>query len=257
MLSIDLNCDLGESLSGHPILDEQIFPLISSANIACGFHAGDPETMRRTVAQALHHKTAIGAHPGTADRQSFGRRECRLAPIDLENLLIYQIGALQAFCVSAGTRISHIKPHGWLYNAAATNREVAGTIVRVIQRLNKDWIVFGLAGSALIEAALVKGLPCAQEGFLDRTYEPDGCLTSRSIPGSLIEDPEVAAQQTISLVLDHEVQCRSGEKIRIQADTLCVHGDNPAAVRILQRIHELLAKHGVKVQSFRPEAARQ
>ena len=181
--------------------DVAIFPLISSANIACGFHAGDPQVMRHSVSLALRHGVSIGAHPGTHDLQGFGRRAMDLSTEEVENLLLYQIGALDAFARAAGGRIRHVKPHGWLYNEAAKNAKFAQIIASTVRSLNPEWILFGAAGSQLIAAAKDARLPFAEEAFADRTYEIDGSLTPRSQPGSLITDPAQAARQCLDVVL--------------------------------------------------------
>ena len=248
MRTIDLNCDLGE---GYGIYqagpDEAIFPLISSANIACGFHAGDPQVMRRCVSLALRHGVSIGAHPGTPDLQGFGRRVMELSTEEVENLMLYQIGALDAFARAAGSRVRHIKPHGWLYNEAAKDSNLAKILVGTVKSLNPEWILFGAAGSQLIAAAKEAGLPCAEEAFADRTYQSDGSLTPRSQPGSLITDPDQAARQCLDIFLRGKLKTVSGAEISLHADTMCIHGDNPSVVSILTRIREELSRNGFQI----------
>ena len=248
MKSIDLNCDLGEGFGIYQAgVDEAIFPLISSANIACGFHAGDPQVMRRSVSLTLQHGVSIGAHPGTPDLQGFGRRAMDLSLHEIENLLIYQVGALDGFARAAGGRIRHIKPHGWLYNEAAKNPDLSKTIVNTIRTMNPDWILFGATGSYLIAAAKEAGLPFAEEAFADRTYQRDASLSPRSQSGSLITDPDQAAQQCLDIVLRGKVKTTNGAEVPLRADTMCVHGDNPSVLSILNCIREELKRHSVSV----------
>jgi 5-oxoprolinase (ATP-hydrolysing) subunit A len=255
MRFIDINCDLGEGFGIYRLAPEiEIFPLITSANIACGFHAGDPQVMRQSVAWALQYKVAIGAHPGTPDLAGFGRRAMELSLTELENLLIYQIGSLEAFCKVAGTHVSHVKPHGWLYNAAASNAPLADSIVGILKTMNSSWILYGLAGSELTKAARRAGLHCAEEAFIDRAYEPDGSLTKRSLEGSLITDAGVAARQALDLALKGTVRSRSGIGLRVAAETLCVHGDNPAILQILRQVRRQFSQNGVEVRPCSPPA---
>jgi UPF0271 protein len=249
MRRIDINCDLGEGFGIYRAApDEHIFPLITSANIACGFHAGDPQTMRRCVELAVRHGVGIGAHPGTPDLAGFGRRAMELSDAELEAALIYQVGALEGMCRAAGTQIRHVKPHGWLYNAAATDARLAALIARTIQKLSPKWKLFGLAGSESISAAQAIGLPHVSEAFIDRAYEADGSLSHRSVAGSVITNPESAAQQCLAIVLQSSVKSVSGGEIHITAETLCVHGDNPNVLGILECVRERLAAHQIQVR---------
>jgi 5-oxoprolinase (ATP-hydrolysing) subunit A len=249
MLSVDINCDLGEGFGIYRAApDEQIFPLISSANIACGFHAGDPQTMRRCVELAVRHGVSVGAHPGTPDLAGFGRRAMQLSDAELENALIYQVGALEGICRSVGTQARHVKPHGWLYNAVAKDGQLAAVIARTIRNLNPDLRLFGLAGSQSIVAAQAIGLPHASEAFIDRTYEGDGSLSDRSVEGSVITNPEFAAQQCLDIVLKSTVKTQSGAEVRIVAETLCVHGDNANVLQILECVRGRLAAHGIQIK---------
>ena len=248
MARIDINCDLGESFGIYKLgLDEQIYPLITSANIACGFHAGDPQVMRASVSMAVQHHVAIGAHPGTPDLIGFGRRRMELSAEELENALIYQMGALQAFARAYSSRLSHVKPHGWLYNAAAQELDLALTVARAVRAVSTELVLFGLSGSQLIEAAKQIGLPYAAEAFLDRTYQRDGTLTSRSSNQALITDPEKAARQALDLVLKGRTVALDGSEVMIHADTLCVHGDNPNAVALLTQVRNKLREVGVEI----------
>lgn len=249
MHGVDINCDLGEGFGVYRAAPEElIFPLISSANIACGFHAGDPQTMRRCVELAVKHGVSIGAHPGTPDLAGFGRRAMELSDAELENGLIYQAGALEGICHVVGTEIRHVKPHGWLYNAAAKNSRLAAVIAQTVQKLNPAWRLFGLAGSESIDAAQAIGLPCASEAFIDRTYESDGSLSQRSAGGSVITDPELAARQCLDIVLKSRVRTVAGKVIPIVAETLCIHGDNTNVLQILQCVREDLAAHQIQVR---------
>lgn len=256
MRCVDINCDLGEGFGVYRVApDEDIFPLISSANIACGFHAGDPQTMRRCVELAVRHGVSIGAHPGTPDLAGFGRRAMDLSDAELENALIYQAGALEGMCRSVGAEICHVKPHGWLYNAAARDMRLATVIARTVEKLSPTWRLFGLAGSESIRAAQAIGLPCASEAFIDRTYEADGSLSHRSAPGSVITNPEIAAQQCLDIVLRSIVRTASGAELEVMAETLCVHGDNPYVLEILKCVRRQLAAHQIRVKPHDPALA--
>ena len=249
MRSVDINCDLGEGFGVYRAApDEQIFPLITSANVACGFHAGDPQTMRHCVELAVRHGVSIGAHPGTPDLAGFGRRAMGLSDAEFENALIYQVGALEGMCRAIGTQTHHVKPHGWLYNAAAKDGRLAAVIARTIKKLNPDMTLFGLAGSQSLIAARAIGLPHASEAFIDRTYEADGSLTDRSVEGAVITNPESAAQQCLDIVLKSTVTTRSGAQIRIVAETLCVHGDNANVLEILKCVRGRLAAHNIQAR---------
>jgi len=249
MRSVDINCDLGEGFGIYRAApDEQIFPLISSANIACGFHAGDPQTMRRCVELAVRHGVSVGAHPGTPDLAGFGRRAMELSDAEFENILIYQVGALEAMCCAVGIHVRHVKPHGWLYNAAAKDGCLAALIARTIQKLNPELRLFGLAGSQSVFAAQSIGLPYASEAFIDRTYESDGSLSDRSVAGSVITNPEFAAQQCLDIALKSTVKTASGVEARIVAETLCVHGDNANVLQILECVRGRLAAHNIQIR---------
>jgi 5-oxoprolinase (ATP-hydrolysing) subunit A len=249
MHCVDINCDLGEGFGIYRAApDEQIFPLISSANIACGFHAGDPQTMRHCVEMAVRHGVSIGVHPGTPDLAGFGRRAMDLSDVELENAVMYQAGALEAICRSAGTQVRHVKPHGWLYNASAKETRLAAIIARTVQRLNPRWRLFGLAGSESVRAAQAIGLPYASEAFIDRTYEADGSLSPRSAAGSVITDPRLAAAQFLDIVLKRKVKTASGAEVPIEAETLCVHGDNANVLPILECVRTQMADHQIQLQ---------
>ncbi len=203
--------------------------------------------MRRALTLAIRHHVAIGAHPGTQDLVGFGRRRMELSPEEIENICIYQIGALEAFAKVLDTKLSHVKPHGWLYNEAAINLELALAIARAVRAVSDRLVLFGLSGSQLIKAAQQIGLPFAQEAFIDRTYQSDGNLTPRSVRHALITDPEQAAQQALDLVLQGRVECADGENIPVHADTLCLHGDNPEVVNVLIQVRKKLLENGVEI----------
>jgi len=253
--TIDLNCDLGESYGPYRLgNDEALMSLITSANVACGYHAGDPVVMDRTVRLAVAHGVAVGAHPGFPDLVGFGRRPMHLAPEEVENDILYQVGALAAFAHAAGSALVHVKPHGALYNMAAADIAVARAIARGVARAGPHLVLVGLAGSALLAAAQEIGLRAASEGFADRAYEADGTLRSRKLPGAVLRDPEAAATQAVQIARDGYVTACTGERVPLHADTLCIHGDTPAAVEIVRAIRRKLAETGIKVASL-PEGA--
>jgi UPF0271 protein len=249
---IDLNCDMGEGFGAYRLgNDEVLMGLVTSANIACGYHAGDPLVMDRTVRLAAQYGVGIGAHPGFPDLVGFGRRAMLLAPEEIENAVLYQVGALAAFARSVGSELAHVKPHGALYNMAAKDIEVAWAIARGVARAGEEIIVVGLAGSVMIEAALEAGLRVAREGFADRAYEADGSLRSRKLDGALIHDPETAAERAVRIARDGIAVAYTGEEIPLQVDTLCVHGDTPGAVEIVKAIRRRLEEAGVEVAPMR------
>ena len=240
-MHIDLNCDLGEG-SGH---DADLMPLITSANIACGGHAGDESTMRATVALAQQHGVTMGAHPGYADRAGFGRREMNSSADELRLLLRSQIAALALLA-----KLRHVKPHGGLYNLAARDKAVATTVAAAVKAIDSSLILFALAGSELARAGRAAGLRVAEEAFADRTYQRDGSLTPRYRPDALIVDEAVAAAQVLHMVRDGFVRTTEGVQIPIHADTVCVHGDGPNAVGFARRLRTELINAGVEVKAF-------
>lgn len=242
MKTIDLNADLGEGYD-----DAAVMPHISSANIACGFHAGDAETMRRTVELCVRHRVAIGAHPSLPDREGFGRREIDIQPNEIYTQTRQQIGALAAFANAAGTKLHHVKPHGALYNMAARDRALADAIARAVRDCDLDLILVGLAGSVSIDAAREAGLACAQEAFCDRRYRADGSLTPRSQAGAVIEDIDRAIDQAVSIAMRSEAVADDGSRVRIEADTLCVHGDRANAGEFARRLREALEHAGLRI----------
>jgi len=251
MTTIDLNCDMGESFGAWTMgQDAEVLAHVSSANIACGFHAGDPQTMRRTVAAAVAHGVAIGAHPSLPDLVGFGRREMRVSADETYGLTLYQIGALAAIARAAGARLSHVKPHGALYNMAAKDRALADAIASAVGDFDRDLILVGLAGSELPRAGEHAGLAVAHEAFADRRYQSDGSLTPRSEPGAVIGDADAAVAQAIAIATRGEASTRSGDNVRIRADTICVHGDRADAALFARRLRESLERAGVRIAAL-------
>lgn len=247
-MKIDLNCDLGESFGAYILgLDDQVLPFISSANVACGFHASDPVVMANTVALTKQAGVAVGAHPGYPDLQGFGRRNMTIPPKDVKAMVQYQVGALQAFCTANGLKLQHVKPHGAMYNMAGKDPELAMAICQGIQEVDPSLILLGLSGSAMLTAARQLGLRCAKEVFADRAYEEDGSLVSRSKPGAMITDEEEAVQRVIRMVKQGVVTAVTGKDIPIQADSVCVHGDSPKALAFVQKIRAALTAEGIQI----------
>jgi len=248
--TVDLNCDLGESFGTYRIgNDEQILPFVTSANIACGFHAGDPSVMRKTVQLCLQHQVAIGAHPGLPDLVGFGRREMAVTPEEVFDMVVYQIGALAAFVKAEGGKLHHVKPHGALYNMAAVNQGLAEAIAEAVYKVNPEAVLFGLAGSELIQAGIQAGIQTANEVFADRTYQQDGTLTSRRSPDALITDHEQAAQQVVRMVKEGKVRAQQGQDVNIQADTVCIHGDGAHALAFARHVRQVLEQEGITLSA--------
>lgn len=248
---IDLNSDLGESFGNYKLgLDEQVIPLITSANIACGFHAGDPSVMKRTVAIAKENGVALGAHPGFPDLVGFGRRNLEASLDEIKDYVTYQIGALQAFATAQGMKLQHVKPHGALYNMAVRNPDIWQAVAQAVAALDRRLILFVLAGSNrqdLEAIAAGNGIRMAFEFFGDRAYNSDGSLVSRKEPGAVIHDQQAVAAKVLKMVKEGRVVCRDGSEIEMAADTICVHGDNPAAVELVRTIRESLQASGVEI----------
>ena len=247
---IDLNCDMGESFGawtmGH---DQDVMPWVSSVNIACGFHAGDPATMRRTVALALEHGVRVGAHPGLPDLAGFGRRVMAVTPQDAYDLVVVQVGALAAVARSQGGSLHHVKAHGALYNMAARDPALAQAIARAVADVDPGLVLYALAGSVQVQAGLEAGLAVAQEVFADRSYQPDGSLTPRQQPGAMITDAEQSVRQVLQMVEQGQVTCLSGELVELKADTLCLHGDQPDAADFARRLHAAFQERDIGVQA--------
>lgn len=244
-MRIDFNCDLGEGCGD----DAAIIPLITSASIACGAHAGDEATMRATLRLCREHGVAAGAHPGYADRTNFGRQEVSLAPAEIEALVESQLAGLSAIAGSEGVRLAHVKPHGALYNVAARDSDVAGAIATAIARFDRGLILFGLSGSRLTAAGEAAGLRVAHEVFAERRYEADGQLTPRNHEDAVIHRLDEAIAQVRGFVREGRVSTRTGESLRLRADTLCLHGDRADAARFAQAIRQALQDDGVRIVS--------
>lgn len=241
-VSIDLNADVGEGME-----DALLLPYVTSANVACGMHAGDPSTMDTTVALAIAQGIRIGAHPGYPDRENFGRHRMEMSADRIEALVLYQIAALDGFVRARGGALAHVKPHGALYHSGAEFPDVARAIAEGVRRFRASLILVGPAGSMLMEAGREAGLPVAAEGFADRRYQPDGTLVPRGRPGALLTDPEEASEQAVRLARDGVVSAPNGSAVRVRPDTICLHGDTPGAAAIARRIHERFRQEGISI----------
>lgn len=249
MPSIDLNSDLGESFGRYTLgLDDQVIPLVSSVNVACGMHAGDPAVMRRTVKLAAEAGVAVGAHPGYPDLQGFGRRDIAMSPDEAYDYILYQIGALQAFCHATGARMHHVKPHGQLYNRAAVDPELARAVAAAVHDANLDLVLVGLANSELIRAGQTEGIRTAQEFFADRNYTDEGLLVSRKLPDAVITDEDFAVARVVRAVKEGAIKSASGKLITVKPDTICIHGDNVHALEFAGKIRTALTEAGVEVK---------
>ncbi|WP_449538133.1 5-oxoprolinase subunit PxpA [Ferdinandcohnia sp. Marseille-Q9671] len=252
MKTIDLNSDLGESFGAYQIgNDKQVLSHISSANIACGFHAGDPHVMIQTVQLAKAYGVAIGAHPGFQDLVGFGRRIMAVSPSDVYDLVLYQIGALAAFCQVNHVTLSHVKPHGALYNMAAVDSTIADAIAKAIYTYDKTLLLYGLSGSKLIEAGEKYGIKTVSEVFADRTYQPNGTLTPRTQPNALIQNSDDAINQVLQMIKEQSVQTVTGEIIPIKADSICVHGDSSHALQFVKELRDALTNEGITIKAIR------
>ena len=248
MPKIDLNCDLGESFGTYKLgMDDKVIPLISSCNIACGFHASDPAVMKKTVAMAKEAGIGIGAHPGFPDLMGFGRRNMKVTPSEAAEYITYQLGALYGFAKSAGVAIQHVKPHGALYNMAGADYDLALAIAKAIQDFDPEIILLGLSGSQSIKAAQDIGLPCAKEVFADRGYMPDGSLMPRSLEGAVIKDENEAIERVLRMVLENKITACDGNDIDIIPESVCVHGDNEKALEFVSKIRAALEKEGIEI----------
>ena len=249
---VDINCDLGEGMSTDP----QVIPLISSANVACGWHAGSPEIMRQTVRLAKEAGIRVGAHPGFNDRENFGRTEMFLPPEEIEELVRLQVKALADICTEEGVELQHVKPHGALYNMASKDMDMARAVCRGICSVDPSLFMLAPGASCLAKAAREAGLPAACEVFADRAYEEDGSLVSRKKPGAVISDVDAAIERTLKMVCSGSVVCASGKEISLEADSVCIHGDNPSAIEFAAEIRRALEAHDVEVASFSVFAER-
>jgi UPF0271 protein len=252
MFYVDLNSDLGESFGNYTIgMDEEILKYVSSANVACGWHAGDAVVMERTVALAKEFGVAIGAHPGFLDLMGFGRRNMAVTPGEAKAYVKYQLGALTAFTKSMGLQVQHVKPHGAFYNMAAVDAELARAMCEAVYEVDPEIVFMGLAGSEMIRAAKEVGLRSANEVFADRAYNDDGTLVSRKLPGAVIKDKAEAIRRVVRMVKEGKVESINGNDIAIRADSICVHGDNPKALEFVKNIRETLLSESVTVRSLR------
>jgi UPF0271 protein len=250
-MRIDLNSDLGESFGPWRMgQDAELMAAITSANVACGFHAGDPGVMRETVRLARVQAVAVGAHPGFRDLEGFGRREMRCSPQEVEDLVVYQVGALAAVAAAQGVRLQHVKAHGALYNMACRDEELARAIARATSLVDEGLTLFGLPGSALLAAGARQGLKVAAEVFADRAYNRDGSLVSRSLPGSVIHDEATVVSRAVRMARERRVTAIDGSEVPLAADTLCVHGDTPGAARLAMAIRQALEESGVRVAAI-------
>lgn len=246
MHRIDLNCDLGE---GAPN-DEGLLEVVSSANVACGAHAGDPETMRRTVVAAKARGVAVGAHPGFPDRENFGRRPMALSGAAVRTLVADQVSLLQDISAAHGISVKHVKPHGALYNMAATDRDLASSVAEAVAECGHKLVLFGLAGSEILAAGERVGLRTAAEAFVDRTYESDGTLTPRSDPSAVIRDIDRVLEQAVRLVVERKANTRTGTEIEVNAETICIHGDTPGAPELARAVRAGLEAGGIDIRAI-------
>ena len=252
MFKVDLNCDLGESFGNYRLGEqEEILKYVTSANVACGFHAGDPTVMRKTVELCIANGVQIGAHPGLPDLNGFGRREMNITPQEAYDMVVYQIGALQGFLQTKGVQMQHVKPHGALYNMASVNRPIADAIAKAVYDISPTLILFGLASSELTAAGEAIGLQTIHEVFADRTYQADGTLTSRKQDNALITDEAVAITQVVKMVKEGIVTSVQGTDVALKAESICIHGDGAHAVQFAKRARYELEAQQIQVQAFK------
>ncbi|HUN67689.1 MAG TPA: 5-oxoprolinase subunit PxpA [Burkholderiales bacterium] len=248
MKTIDLNCDMGESYGAWKMgADAEVMPYISSANIACGFHAGDPATIRKTVRIAVDRGVAVGAHPSLPDLMGFGRRVMRITPQDMYDLVVYQAGAVEAFARAAGTRLHHVKCHGALYNMAVNDEALSDAMVRAVKDLGSGVMLYALSGSKTFLLGKKAGIPVVGEVFADRGYSDDGTLAPRDKPGGMIEDAAASAKQALAMIEEGQVTSLSGKRVPVAADTMCLHGDQPGAVAFAQTLRKTFSERGITV----------
>jgi len=249
--AIDINCDLGESYGRFKIgNDDAVFPYLTSCNVACGFHGGDPQTMEQTILSAIDHNVVIGAHPSYPDLQGFGRRRLQMDGGELKAAIKYQVGALKAMCESQGTSVRYVKPHGALYNACFSNPAETTAVLEAIEEIDQNLILMGLAGSLMEEVSVQLGRPFIAEAFADRRYTAEGFLQSRSEVGSVISTADDAVQQVLDIVMKNQVTSYDGAILDVKAQSVCIHGDNPAALQILQALDQAFAEKGIEKKSF-------
>ncbi|MBD3920121.1 5-oxoprolinase subunit PxpA [Paenibacillus sp. PR3] len=247
--TVDLNADFGEGFGAYAFgQDETLLPYVTSVNIACGWHAGDPHTMREAVARSIAAGVQIGAHPGLPDRLGFGRREMAISPQEAYDYTLYQVGALQAFVHAAGGLLAHVKPHGALYHMANNSIDIAAAIARAVHSLDRRLLLYGQSGSLLLTAGRAQGLRVVSETFADRTYQPDGTLTPRSKPNALLDDTESAIWQAKRMVCNSAAMTADGGETSVVADTICLHGDGPHAAHWAKAIREALEAANIRIQ---------
>jgi UPF0271 protein len=250
MQTIDLNCDMGEAFGNYPMPnDEKLMDSITSANIACGFHAGDYGVMQQTVALAIRKGIAIGAHPGLPDLQGFGRREIKISPAEAYQITLYQIGALHAFVKAAKGKLSHVKPHGALYNMAAQDIQLAKAIVQAIKDFDDQLILYALSGSEMITAAKLSGIQSAAEVFADRSYQDNGLLTPRGQANAVLQKEDEVKQQLLMMVTENRVKTVTGQHIQLISDTVCLHGDGEHALSFAQLVTQTLKTQGIQLKA--------
>ncbi|WP_082576110.1 LamB/YcsF family protein [Arthrobacter sp. Soil762] len=251
MATIDLNSDVGESFGRWSLGDDlAMFGSVSSANVACGFHAGDPSVIRRTCREAAGAGVVIGAHVGYRDLAGFGRRFMDISPTELADDVVYQIGALQALAAAEGTKVRYVKPHGGLYNAIVTHTAQAQAVVNAVKSVDPNLPILGLPGSEVLRLAEAAGLRAVTEAFADRAYNPDGTLVSRSLPGAVLEDPEQVAEHVLRMATESAVRAIDGSVLKIRAESICVHGDSPGALAMATAVKSALGDAGVSIGSF-------
>ena len=249
MLKIDLNCDLGESFGNYKIgMDEEVIKSVSSANIACGFHASDPLVMEKTVLMAKEAGVGVGAHPGFPDLVGFGRRNMNVSVPELKAMVLYQLGALDAFCRKNKIKMQHVKPHGAMYNMAAKDEKLARAIAEAVAEYDSSLILLGLSGSQMQKASGEVGLTFKKEIFADRAYEEDGSLVARTKPGAMIEDENEAIERLVTMIRYGKVRAVTGKEISVEPDSVCVHGDNPKALDFVIKIRKRLVEEGIMVE---------
>jgi UPF0271 protein len=250
-MRIDINSDMGESFGAYSIgHDEGLMKAITSANVAAGFHAGDPSVLRDTIRSAKKHNVAVGAHPGFPDLVGFGRRELNVTPREAEDMVLYQVAAVAGVAAAEGVTIQHVKPHGALFNMAVRNSELSSAIARAVAAFDRSLILFGLPGSEILAAGKAAGLRVAAEVFADRAYEPDGSLASRRKPGAVIHDPDAVVARAVRMVTDQTVVAIDGSIVRLEADTICVHGDTPGSDQLAAKIRAGLEAAGITVKAI-------
>ncbi len=251
MVSIDLNCDMGESFGAWQMgNDAALMDYVSSVNIACGFHAGDASVIRKTIETAIEKGVAVGAHPSFPDLQGFGRRTMSLSAQEIFDVVLYQVAAIKGICEALGSKLHHVKPHGALYNQAAKDKDSAEAIAEAVKAIDENLILYGLSGSFLISEAEKIGLQTASEVFADRTYQSDGTLTPRNLTNALISNTEQAVSQVLQMIFEQSVTTTNGEKVSLRAETVCIHGDGAHAFEFAKTINAKLKEKGINIEKI-------